>query len=43
MFGPKGNPRADNLFQIIKHLKAREGIPFRNGLLLNQTIRIDFS
>jgi len=26
MFGPKGNPRADNLFQIIKHLQAREGI-----------------
>ncbi len=26
MFGPKGNPRADNLFQIIKHLQAREDI-----------------
>ena len=26
MFGPKGNPRADNLFQIIKHLQMREGI-----------------
>jgi len=26
MFGPRGNPRADNLFQIIKHLQAREGI-----------------
>jgi len=26
MFGPKGNPRADNLFQIIHHLQAREGI-----------------
>ena len=26
MFGPKGNPRADNLFQIIKHLQVREGI-----------------
>ncbi len=26
MFSPKGNPRADNLFQIIKHLQAREGI-----------------
>jgi hypothetical protein len=26
MFGPKGNPRADNLFQIIKHLQAHEGI-----------------
>jgi len=26
MFGPKGNPRADNLFQIIKHLQTREGI-----------------
>ena len=26
MFGPKGNPRADNFFQIIKHLQVREGI-----------------
>jgi DNA-binding phage protein len=26
MFSPKGNPRADNLFQIIRHLQAREGI-----------------
>ncbi|MBI4596652.1 MAG: transcriptional regulator [Candidatus Tectomicrobia bacterium] len=26
MFGPKGNPRADNLFQIISHLQALEGI-----------------
>ena len=26
MFGPKGNPRADNLFQIIHHLQAHEGI-----------------
>jgi hypothetical protein len=26
MFGPKGNPRAENLFQIIKHLQAHEGI-----------------
>ncbi len=26
MLGPKGNPRADNLFRIIHHLQAREGI-----------------
>jgi DNA-binding phage protein len=26
MFGPKGNPRADNLFQIIHQLQAHEGI-----------------
>ena len=26
MFGPKGNPRADNLFQVIQHLQDREGI-----------------
>ena len=26
MFGPKGNPCAANLFQIIRHLQAREGI-----------------
>ena len=31
MFGPKGNPRADNLFQIIKHLQAREGIHLEVG------------
>ena len=32
MFGPKGNPRADNLFQIIKHLQAREGVHLEVGL-----------
>jgi len=32
MFGPKGNPRADNLFQIIKHLQVREGIHLEVGL-----------
>ena len=26
MFGPKGNPQARNLFKIIAHLQAREGI-----------------
>ena len=26
MFGPKGNPRADNLFQVIHLLQDREGI-----------------
>ena len=26
MLGPRGNPRADNLFQIIHHLQLREGI-----------------
>jgi DNA-binding phage protein len=26
MFGPRGNPRADNLLQIIHHLQALEGI-----------------
>ena len=26
MLGPKGNPRADNLFQILHHLQNREGI-----------------
>jgi DNA-binding phage protein len=31
MFGPKGNPRADNLFQIIRHLQAREGIHLEVG------------
>lgn len=26
MLGPKGNPRADNLFQIINRIQANEGI-----------------
>ncbi|MEF3698822.1 helix-turn-helix domain-containing transcriptional regulator [Desulfolutivibrio sp.] len=26
MLGPRGNPRADNLFQIISQLQAHEGI-----------------
>jgi DNA-binding phage protein len=26
MFGPKGNPRADNLFNILRALQAREGV-----------------
>ena len=26
MFGPKGNPQARNLFDIIAHLQEREGI-----------------
>ena len=26
MFGPKGNPQARNLFKIIAHIQAREGI-----------------
>ncbi len=26
MFGPKGNPRAGNLFQVIRLLQDREGI-----------------
>lgn len=28
MLGPKGNPRADNLFQVIRHLQASEGVQF---------------
>lgn len=31
MLGPKGNPRADNLFQIIHHLQIREGISLGVG------------
>lgn len=26
MFGKKGNPRANNLFQVIQHLQTREGV-----------------
>ena len=28
MFGPKGNPQARNLFEIIGHLQEREGVHF---------------
>jgi DNA-binding phage protein len=26
MFGPKGNPRTDNLFSVLTHLQAQTGI-----------------
>lgn len=26
MFGPKGNPQARNLFDVLAHLQAREGV-----------------
>lgn len=29
MLGPKGNPTAENLFHIIRHLKRQEGIEFQ--------------
>ena len=29
MFGPKGNPQARNLIEIIAHLQEREGIHFK--------------
>ena len=28
MFGPGGNPRADNLFEIVSFLQDREGVRF---------------
>jgi len=28
MLGPKGNPQARNLFDVIAHLQAREGVRF---------------
>lgn len=31
MLGPKGNPRADNLFRVIHQLQAREGIQWGVG------------
>ena len=27
MFGPKRNPQASNLFQVIQYLQEQEGIP----------------
>ena len=29
MLGPNGNPRADNLFEIVGFLQSREGVRFR--------------
>jgi hypothetical protein len=29
MFGPKGNPQARNLFEIIDHLQKREGVQLK--------------
>ena len=28
MLGPAGNPRADNLFEIVSYLQRREGVRF---------------
>ncbi len=28
MFGPSGNPRADNLFEVVSFLQRREGVRF---------------
>jgi DNA-binding phage protein len=29
MLGPAGNPRADNLFEVVSFLQRREGVRFR--------------
>ncbi len=29
MFGPKGNPQARNLFEVIDHLQKKEGVQFQ--------------
>lgn len=29
MLGPAGNPRADNLFEVVSFLQLREGVRFR--------------
>jgi DNA-binding phage protein len=29
MLGPAGNPRADNLFEIVSYLQRREGVRFK--------------
>jgi DNA-binding phage protein len=29
MFGPSGNPRADNLFEVVTFLQQREGVRFQ--------------
>jgi hypothetical protein len=28
MLGPSGNPRADNLFEVVSFLQRREGVRF---------------
>ncbi len=32
MFGPKGNPQARNLFDVIAHLQRAEGLQFKLSL-----------
>jgi DNA-binding phage protein len=29
MFGPKGNPQAKNLFEVLEHLQRQEGVQLR--------------
>jgi DNA-binding phage protein len=29
MFGPTGNPRAENLFEVVSYLQHREGLRFK--------------
>ncbi|MFZ5572029.1 MAG: transcriptional regulator [Thermodesulfobacteriota bacterium] len=38
MFGLNGNPRADNLFQILQHLQAREGIHLTTASLSQEFV-----
>src|ERR1700733_4851074 len=32
MLGPVGNPRADNLFEVVSYLQQREGVRFQISL-----------
>ncbi len=38
MFGPKGNPQARNLFEVIGHLQKREGLHFELRTVLDADI-----
>jgi DNA-binding phage protein len=35
MLGPTGNPRADNLFEVVSFLQHREGVQFQLRIMRN--------
>ena len=38
MFGPAGNPRAENLFEVVTFLQHREGVRFRVKAIPTQKV-----
>jgi hypothetical protein len=37
MLGPVGNPRADNLFEVVSYLQQREGVRFQISLTVSNS------